>query len=197
MGEQYIQPAAKGLYTFTSTEKIQMRYGVIANSWEEAKEHMENHNFFKLNNGDHYGGDYMGETEPRRDSLVRKQTCAGEHFTLMRVVKKGFRENATEEVQYANVDHSQHIYIPELDIYDGYSDQTTEQGFDVRVMKIHPHNGLCSTCNNAMRTHNGWSLVPKRESTHTIWGGLFVDEPKELKTHPCGTKSAIFDGDSQ
>lgn len=170
------QTAAKGLYTFTSTEKIEMRYGVIAASWDEAKQLIDDGNLIKMNNGDHYGGAYLGESEPRRAQLIRKQTCIGENFTMTRIEKKGWGAEQTEEVQYANVDHSEPIYIPEYDAYEEY--QHHENGEQVKVRKVHS-NGLCSVCNAMINRHGYqmWSMVPKREATHTTWGTA-LEEPE-------------------
>jgi hypothetical protein len=178
------QTAAKGLYTFTTFEKIEMRYGVIAASWDEAKDHMENYNFIKLNNGDHYGGNYIGESEPRRAKLNRKQTCMGANFTMTKTVKsRGFITAKAEEgtVMFANVDHSQAIYIPEFDAYDLH--QYDGEGNQLKILSIED-NGCCLKCNRMMR--DGWSMIPKREATHTTW-------ERELKTAPCGTKYVDLD----
>ena len=189
MGETGNHTEAKGLYTFTGTEKIQMRYGVIAASWEEAKQLMDDGNLIKLNNGDHYGGDYMGESEPRRATLIRKQTCIGENFTLHRIAKVGWdSENKCDktEHQYANVDHSKHIYIPNYDSYEEY--QNDVEGEQIKIHSI-KENGLCSVC-NIMISRSGmqnWSMVPKRQATHTTWGGLFDVEPMKM----------IIDGDDE
>ena len=199
MGETGTITEAKGLYTFTSTEKIQMRYGVIAASWDEAKQLMDDGNLIKLNNGDHYGGDYMGESEPRRANLIRKTTCMGENFTMHRIAKVGWdSENKCDktEHQYANVDHSNRIYIPNYDAYEEYQHDVDGELINPIAIK---ENGLCSVC-NAMISRSGmqnWSMVPKREATHTTWGRLFIDEPKKLKTHPCGKQSVIFEGDEE
>jgi hypothetical protein len=175
MANQNGTTEAKGLYTFTSTEKIQMRYGVIAASWDEAKQLMDDSNCIKLNNGDHYGGDYMGESEPRRATLIRKTTCMGENFTMTRTEIKGWGDGSTEEVQYANVDHSECIYIPAYDAYEEY--QHHENGEQVKIRKIHD-NGLCSVCNAMINRHGfqRWSMIPKRDATHTTWGALIEDK---------------------
>ena len=181
MGETQNHTEAKGLYTFTSTEKIQLRYGVVASSWEEAKQLMDDGNLIKLDIGDHYGGDYIGESEPRRDTLIRKTTCMGENFTMHRIAKVGWNsetKSENEEEQFANVDHSECIYIPNYNSYEEY--QNNPDGTSVKVRKIH-QNGLCSVC-NAMITRHGlqrWSMIPKRDATHTTWGAKLEDEKEK------------------
>ncbi len=179
MSQRNSHTEAKGLYTFTTIEKIEHRYGVIASSWDEAQEEIDNYNHIKLNNGDHSGGCYIEETNHKKDKLIRKQTCVGVNFTMTRIQNDAFNKN--QEVQFANVDHSQHIYIPEYEAHEGYETQTDEEGEDVKVMKIHAENGLCSVC-NAMLSRHGyqkWSLVPKREATHTTWGRKLESEGEE------------------
>ena len=177
------QTAAKGLYTFTTFEKIEMRYGVIAASWDEAKDHMDNYNFIKMNNGDHYGGNYIGESEPRRAQLIRKQSCMGANFT-MTMNKETMFGKSTDEIMFANVDHSQAIYIPEYDDYDMHQHDSNGDCIKIERLEI---NGLCEKCNRMMK--EGWSMIPKREATHTWYGNA-------LKTHPCGTKSVVFEHDT-
>ena len=86
-----------------------------------------------------------------------------------------------QEVQFANVDHSQHIYIPEYEAYEGYETQQDEEGEDIQVMKIHAENGLCSVCYHMLNRHGvqHWSLVPKREATHSTWGHKLESEGEE------------------
>lgn len=180
MSRQNSHKEAKGLYTFTTIEKIEHRYGVIASSWEEAQEEIDNYNHIKLNNGNHSGGEWIEETNHKKAKLIRKQTCVGANFTMSRINTGRFNEK--DEVQFANVDHSQHIYIPEFEEYEGYSFQEDKEGNDVKVMKIHADTGLCSVCNGMLNRYNsgqGWSLVPKREPTHDTWGRKLESEGEE------------------
>jgi len=179
MSRQNSHTEAKGLYTFTTIEKIEHRYGVIASSWDEAQEEIDNYNHIKLDNGDHSGGSYIEETNHKKAKLIRKQTCVGANFTMTRIQNDAFGKN--QEVQFANVDHSQHIYIPEFKEYGGYSFQEDKEGNDVKVMKIHSDTGLCSVCHAMLNRHGfqKWSLIPKREATHSTWGSKLESEGEE------------------
>ena len=116
--------------------------------------------------------------------MIRKQDCVGANFTMMRTIKN--RHNETIEVQYANVDHSEHIFIKEFEPMDGYSYQEDENGEDVKVRSICRETGLCSVCDNMLkRSHwmsdqrDNWAMIPFRPATHTIHGQPLESEGEE------------------
>mgnify|MGYP003148039345 CR=1 FL=1 len=163
------QKNAKGLYTFTATEKIEHIYGVVAASWDEAKQHMENHNYIKLNNGDHYGGSYIGESEPRRFKLKRKTSCVGAKFSFTKTEVKWGSGDEVEMITDAGcLKHPNAILINEHDEYEGHSYQTWDDESEVRILSVDSDTGLCECCSNLLR--RGWAMIPPKTATHTAWG---------------------------
>ena len=191
MGENITPSAAKGLYTFTTTEKIQYRHAVIASSWEEAREQLDQEGF-RLHAGDHSGGEYMGESEPRRETLLRKQTCIIENLSLIRkvYVKDGYNTtNEIEKIEIYNPDHSDWLlYNPFEKANWGFHIDHDSGYYKPSCVKELNEQGICEHCMgmidrgfeiNAL----GYNLPIRKEKIQTVYYHRltgFVDSQEKI-----------------
>lgn len=161
---------AKGLYTFKTIEKIVYTYAVPASSWDEAKELItENgtYDYIKIGYGEHYGGEYMGASEPRRATLLRKVECLGDQFTFTKQTSEYEQSrypNAPKTI-FVNVDHSDKLLIKDIHISE-YSDHTHN------VVNVR-ENGFCECCCEML--NDGFAMIPRTTATHTRWGKLLSE----------------------
>jgi len=157
MGEELNISEAKGLYTFTATEKIQFRYAVVASNWDEAKEEIAQGNTMRLAAGDHAGGEYMGESEPRREILLRKATCIIDKLTLKREAYK----DEEGDYLYYNPDHSEMLlYKPSDGGSWGFNlDEDYGCSFDVVAVN---EKGICSHCERMIEDRD-WEIALEQQ----------------------------------
>lgn len=160
MGDNFNLTEAKGLYTFTTTEKIQYRHAVVASSWEEAREHLDGAGF-RLAAGDHAGGEYMGASEPRRETLLRKQKCIIENLSLMRTVyvKEGYKTtDEIDRIEIYNPDHSNWLlFNPTEKSHWGFHLDRDNGEYCPSAVKELNDQGICSHCMEMIK-HRGFEI---------------------------------------
>ena len=153
MGEELNISEAKGLYTFTATEKIQFRYAVVASNWEEAREEIAHGNTLRLAAGDHSGGEYMGESEPRREILLRKTTCIIDKLTL---TIPTYRDEEGDHLYY-NPDHSEMLLYKPSDGGSWGFNLDEDYGCSFNVVQVN-EKGICSHCERMIDDRN-WQIA--------------------------------------
>jgi hypothetical protein len=163
MGEERNHTEAKGLYTFTTVEKIQYRYAVVASSWAQAKKDMESgRNVLRLRAGDHAGGAYIGDSEPRRETLLRKEECIMSKL-LMKQTNSRWIEVAGTDTVYWRPRHDNLLtykanWDQEVDM--DYSSRDDLDDYDnLAVHEIDPATGICNRCNQFL--DYGWEIAHK------------------------------------
>ena len=158
MGANNTNQSAKGIYTFTQKEEVEYTYGVVASSWEEAKEKIANYDFAKIEAGDFMGGEYLGHTKMRRKELIRKQSCTAENFTLMKKVKLFADEKTT--THYTNCTISSSALVADVNWRDELpSDLNNFSQYDEKT-------GCCAECSAKLR--NGYAMIPRIEAPENI-----------------------------
>jgi len=145
--------SAKGIYTFTQKEEVRYTYGVVASSWEEAKEKISSYDYYKIEAGDFMGGEYLYHTQMRRERLIRKKECTAEKFTLYKAPSsvKGW---PTITHRYRNCSVSEAAIVAPVQFRD-------ETPSEVDFVEYDERTGCCANCSNLLR--NGWVMIPRAE----------------------------------
>ena len=146
--------SAKGIYTFTQKEIVEYTYGVVAGSWEEAKDQMENYNYAKIETGDFMGGVYLEQTSMRRKNMIRKKTCTAEQFTLKKD-RTHFNGEVTTHYHNCTIGESNTMLV------EVHWRDETPIGSNLNFSEYDPQNGCCASCSNKLR--NGWVMIPRQK----------------------------------